>query len=272
MKYKLIVADFDDTIMDESMEISDTLSETVKRYEAAGGHFRIATGRMTSSILSYARKLGFKGEVASYQGSVISDIETGQTIRRFPMSAEAAAEIAEYLEEKGIYFHTYEGDNIVLEKASVYSKIYQNLCSCGSLELGRHVSDYIREKNLSPVKIILMDDPENIPGYIEDLTKRFGKNVLVNTSKEWLVEVIAKGINKGLAVAWLAERLGVKREETISIGDSMNDATMLEWTGLSFCVENGSDAAKKVAKSICPACDQKGVEWVIRKYGLEEDV
>jgi HAD superfamily hydrolase (TIGR01484 family) len=78
-----------------------------------------------------------------------------------------------------------------------------------------------------------MEDPLFIGGHISDLTEAFGKDLLVNTSKKWLIEMVNKKINKGTAVAGIAKRLGISREEVICIGDSSNDLSMIEYAGLA---------------------------------------
>ncbi|MFI3229883.1 MAG: HAD hydrolase family protein, partial [Bacillota bacterium] len=70
----------------------------------------------------------------------------------------------------------------------------------------------------------------------------------------------------------LAKKHGIKREEIICIGDSLNDAPMIAYAGLGAVVANGSDAAKAYADIIVPSCQDDGVAYTIRKYGLGEDI
>ena len=70
-------------------------------------------------------------------------------------------------------------------------------------------------------------------------------------------------LEQGSAVARLAERYGIKREEVICIGDSDNDLTMIEYAGLGVCVAGGSPAAKKAASLIAPDCDDDPITWLI---------
>ena len=85
-------------------------------------------------------------------------------------------------------------------------------------------------------------------------------------SKPFIIEIIPHGINKGLAVEFIAKRHGIKREEIICIGDSENDLTMIEYAGLGVCVASGSSVAKEKADVIAPSCNDDPIKWLIDTY------
>ena len=71
---KLIVSDFDGTLITSSHNIPDRVSSAIQEYVECGGVFAVCTGRMLRSILPRVRQLGLKGLVVAYQGSVIAEI------------------------------------------------------------------------------------------------------------------------------------------------------------------------------------------------------
>lgn len=54
------------------------------------------------------------------------------------------------------------------------------------------------------------------------------------------LEVIGAGADKGTALAYIAETLGVPRHQTVAFGDGLNDVSMLRWAGHAVAV--GHDA------------------------------
>ena len=82
------------------------------------------------------------------------------------------------------------------------------------------------------------------------------------------VEISECGATKGAALAMLARRLGMAREEIACIGDSANDLTMFDSAGLRFAVGNAVPELKARADILLPDNDHDGVAWAIRHHLL----
>lgn len=268
MKYKMIAADFDDTILRSDFTCSENFLSAVKEYENAGGKFVIATGRMTNVTRDICLELGLKGELITYQGAMITDIESGKIIDITPIPTEEAAAVGRYLEERGIFYQLYDNEKVIASGKSEYSETYAALSRAPLIDAGEPLSAYLIKNNISPVKLLIMANPEFVDGYIKELNAIFSENLLINTSKKWIVEIVSRKANKGIAVGKVAERAGIKPEEVICIGDSLNDVPMFEYAGLAAAVGNGSEAAKAAADIIAPSNDEDGVASVIREYGF----
>ena len=86
-------------------------------------------------------------------------------------------------------------------------------------------------------------------------------------SHKSVVEILPLGINKGAAVKRICEEYGEDRGEIIALGDSENDASMLEYAGLGIAAGNAMPALKAVADEVGVTNDEDFVAWVIEKYG-----
>lgn len=82
------------------------------------------------------------------------------------------------------------------------------------------------------------------------------------------IEVNAAGVHKGIALLWLAKKLGISREEVMAFGDGTNDLKMLQTVGVGIAMENAVDSVKAVADDIAPSNDEEGVAQIIEKYVL----
>ncbi|GAG40119.1 unnamed protein product, partial [marine sediment metagenome] len=78
------------------------------------------------------------------------------------------------------------------------------------------------------------------------------------------------GVDKGTALAWVAEGLGISREATMAIGDSGNDAGMIAWAGLGVAMGNASAEAKSVADYVAPSVDDDGLAEAIERFCLKD--
>lgn len=271
LKYKLIVSDFDGTLRRTEGGISSTNAQTIRRYVEAGGIFALCTGRMTSSILPYARQLGLKGLVVAYQGAIVQDVESGKILRDLRISWPDAAEICAYLQNYDYHVHVCDGDDFYVNKNDESLALYEKICAVRGIVAKQPLSQVVNERKISPHKILVMCEAKERSGVLSGLCEKFGSRFYITTSTENLVEIVANGSDKGGALKFLAEHYGIPLSETIAIGDNFNDLPMIQAAGLGVAVENGEEELKKQADFITRTCDEDGVGFVIRKFGLGEE-
>lgn len=270
LRYKAVFTDYDDTMIGRDGKPGRMLTRRIAEYERAGGKFRIATGRMTSSIRPICLRLGLRGELISFQGGVISDIETGKIRRALTIPFEKAYEACRLLESLGLYFQTYRNGMYYAERSCELFVRYGRIAQARGAALGYPISEYISRDRYAPPKILAMVEPKDRDGLIARIASELGDSLIVNTSKPYIIEIVPGDSGKGAAVKAVAEMLGISREEVICAGDSDNDLSMLEYAGLGVCVANGSESAKRAADVIGPDCDSDPISWILESYGRLE--
>ncbi len=270
LKYRMVASDFDDTLADDSQKIDPLTKKAISDYIARGGKFVLCTGRMISAILPYARELGLHGEVVGYQGTVIADIDTGKFLEEDSVPYETALKLIEFAEKKGIYYQYYYKDTFVVDEESEISREYSKYAFAPPMCVGMNTKLYLIENHISPTKLLYIAPPEDVPAIIKEVNDLYGSEILANTSKKMVVELVKRGIDKGVAMKKLGLRYGIPPEETICIGDSLNDLAMIQYAGLGVVVANGSDEAKAAADLICPACNEGGVRWVLENLAINK--
>ncbi len=271
LKYKLIVSDFDGTLRRTEGGVSQTNAQTIRRYVEAGGVFALCTGRMMSSILPYARRLGLKGLVVAYQGAIIQDVESGKILRDHRIAWQDAAEICAYLQNYDYHVHVCDGDDFYVNKDDEALAEYERICAVRGIVAKQPLFELVRERKISPHKILIMCEAEDRDAVLSGVYGRFGGRFYITTSTDNLVEIVANGSDKGGALKFLAEHYGIPLSETIAIGDNFNDLPMIRAAGLGVAVENGEEQLKKQADFVTRTCDEDGVGYVIRKFGLGEE-
>ena len=60
-------------------------------------------------------------------------------------------------------------------------------------------------------------------------------------------------------------------QQTIAIGDQLNDLAMIETAALGFAVQNADDSLKKFAIVLPQTNDDDAVAEVIERYGYTEE-
>ena len=78
-------------------------------------------------------------------------------------------------------------------------------------------------------------------------------------------EIIIRNTGKDMGVKRVIDNLGIKREDTIAIGDSMNDYHMLKFAGVGVAVKNAEETIKDIADIITDDCNNSGVGKALEK-------
>ncbi len=66
----------------------------------------------------------------------------------------------------------------------------------------------------------------------------------------------------------LAEALGIKQEEIMTLGDQENDIAMLEYAGMGVAMGNAIDKVKEVSNFVTKSNLEDGVAYAIEKFVL----
>jgi hydroxymethylpyrimidine pyrophosphatase-like HAD family hydrolase len=119
-----------------------------------------------------------------------------------------------------------------------------------------------------PTKLLFVADSSIVEHETARLAAHFAGRLSAVRSHALFGELTALGISKGAALATLAARLGIAREQVIAIGDHENDLPMIEWAGLGLAMGNAIPAARAAADAVIPPVDEAGVAWAINRYIL----
>ena len=79
-------------------------------------------------------------------------------------------------------------------------------------------------------------------------------------------EISKAGVTKSTGLKALTEYLGVTMEQTMAVGDSENDYSMINAAGLGVAMGNASDDIKAIADYITTFNEEDGVGEAIKKF------
>lgn len=263
MKYKLIAADLDGTLMGKDAIISPKVKGAVRRAMEKGVRFTIATGRTFGSALPFAEELGINAPLICYQGGLIKDRLSGQVIYKQSVPLPLVQEVIRFTRQRGLHLNVYVDGRAYVERMTPEARHYTRIAGVAVYPVG----DVLAFLNRDPMKfiIILSDDGATGP-LIAELGALFAGRMRFVRSYSRFVEGIPLGVSKGHALARLATHLGLLLGETIGIGDNDNDLELVERAGLGVAMGNASPAVKAVADYIAPPVDEEGVIEVIERF------
>ena len=272
INYRLIVSDFDGTLVNDDGTISDENKKAISSYVADGGAFAISTGRLHYSILDRARELGLKGLVACCQGAIIMDIESGKLVQEPMLSHETTLAICKKMEELGLYYQVYDFENYYANNTSAGLRYYERMVGKKAVSIiDKPLSKFVEEKKLRTYKVLAMVDPKDNERLFKEIDKAGFKDCAVTKSFDYLIEVINARYNKGTAVEFLANYYNVPLEKTIAVGDQWNDLPMIKRAGLGIAVQNADPKLKENALVCELTNEQSAIAAIIEKYGYTEE-
>ena len=118
----------------------------------------------------------------------------------------------------------------------------------------------------SPIsKALFSVEEQNLPVLLEYLRRQpwYGDYEVV-PSAVTLVELTAKGANKGGMVAHMAGMLGISRENVVCVGDHANDISMLTWAGLGCAPANAIPLVRETpGVHLLPDCREDAIAALI---------
>ena len=86
-----------------------------------------------------------------------------------------------------------------------------------------------------------------------------GDDAVATWTLPGLVEISATGVTKAVALAGVAERLGVAAADVVAFGDMPNDVAMLRWAGRGCAVAGAHPDVRAAADEVVGAHDEDGV-------------
>jgi len=118
-------------------------------------------------------------------------------------------------------------------------------------------------------KVLIVDEPEVILRLCSELTPHFAGRAYVTISNAEYLEFMPPHVDKGQALAVVAEYYGIAQDKVIAFGDAGNDVPAIRWAGLGVAMDNAKPDVKAVADRIAPPYDEDGVAVVLEEiFGL----
>jgi len=186
----------------------------------------------------------FNGAFIECDGKrIISSIDQ-DTIRR----------IGCFCKKTGIFMQTYSGNAIVSDR------ICPELEADPELKLSEHIliSNY-EEYSLGPSAKALCADFSRDENELLEMMRNEFPDLSISLTNGGFIEVNHMGINKVYALSTICSHYGIQKEEVITIGDSLNDLEMIEWSGCGIAVANSNEMLKKAADQVTTQSYTDGV-------------
>ena len=256
--------DLDGTLVVGGHHIPPRCAEAISEAHRRGVHIVLATGRMHHSAVQFAERLGLDDEpVISYNGAMVRRARSGELILHDPVPPDATGEILEYCIANRANIHYYVQDVMYVLKVDHWARRY--LERTGSVPVP--VGDVRTLPGKEPTKILIIDRPDRAERYLAEAQERFAGRVYVTRSLPEYIEFLSVNASKGRALRAVAEHLGVPLEQTMGLGDMINDLPLIEEAALGIAMHHAPESVRQLADYVTGPGDE-GVAEAIEKFVL----
>ena len=242
MNYKLLVLDLDGTLTNSKKEITPFTREVLIKAQQQGLHLVLASGRPTYGIVPLAETLDMKeygGFILSFNGGKVIEVKTGKVFYEQALPPDVMPLIYQRSYEAGLTILSYNGKYILTENAADKYVQYESFLTKMKI---KETDDFLHNLRLPADKCLIVGEPEDLVP----------------------LEEKPKGIDKAASLERLLERVQIKREEVIAIGDGYNDLSMIKFAGLGVAMANAQPPVKSNADRITAFTnDEDGVAHFI---------
>lgn len=266
---RFVALDLDETLLLPDKTVSPRVVAATRKSFQRGVHVVLASARPIHSVAAYMEHLAIEGYCVALNGTVIARAPEVEVVHKSVLDADFVAEVIEACNEithDNLFIETplqYAVDHID-EDVSLYIEMTgQRPLYTGDLRKWE-------PKDVCKVNLRIEGPPDEAA---EMLSRRFGDRIhIVTWDGPWSwVEVLAGGTSKATALQWLTDHLGIDREETLAVGDQLNDLEMLQWAGTGVAMGNAHPAAQAVADWVTASNVEDGCAIALERFVLQCD-
>lgn len=271
---KLLLFDVDGTLIDYDGTLPTSTKESIQQARKNGHLAVIVTGRSKSHIEEPILEIGFDGIIGG-NGAYIE--LNNQVIKDETIKVDDVQRIVDYLDQHHLEYYIEANDGLYGSKNFKVRGV-EALKQYGMKD--PHVMEIyptmtfpkcLYVENVTKINYILesyqdyLDFKEAFPEF-KDLTWG-GKG-----EKAIFGDCALKHIDKQEAIKELIDYLKIDQEDIIAFGDAEVDIPMFDIAGISVCVGNGREEAKKRATYVTKPVSEDGIEHALKHYKIIEGV
>ena len=286
--YKLIAIDLDGTLLNSYGEITQENKNAIKYALDKGVEVVLASGRDPKTMEKISIELGIKNFLIAGNGASVYDIKQEENIYENFLEIRKALEIIRICKENSIFLSVYTTKGIITEGLKYNIKVFNNENNSRpnrkrtNIEIVKDIYEYVESNRPNILKIIISDVSKIIFNNIIEKMKNvrdvevldvehMSKKIIKIGTEEYSVEyfyteVTNKDANKWSAIEFLIEKLKIKKEEVICIGDNMNDLQMIKNAGIGIVMKDSALEKQKIGDFVTEDNNSNGVAKAIYRY------
>lgn len=259
MTATLVALDIDGTLLDHDEHLSDRVRKAVQSVSGNGTRVVLATGRSIHGTLPVTERLGLvRGWVICSNGAV--------TVRLDPDRPEGH-EITDVVTfDPGpalAVLREYLPTALIAVEVVGHGHLLTAPFPDGELSGPHRVVPFEELRGIRTTRVVVRSIDHSPQEFLE-VVRRTGLHD-VNYAVGWTawLDLAPVGVSKASALERVRQRLGVRPEDTIAIGDGRNDLEMLAWAGRGIAMGQATEDVIAAADEVTATVTEDGVALVL---------
>lgn len=253
----LLASDFDNTLIYTEgalrtgapvPPLSARNREALEFFMAEGGRFAVATGRALAAFLHYAGMVPMNAPCVVCNGAALYDFANQEYLETTTLDADARQRGQLLLEQfPAVAVEAYHIDNVIhAVHPNEVTRQHEHLTKVRVTE-----APTLLEVPLPLGKLLFEADHETLERVRALLDQKgWSDDYELIFSGKTLLEMTARGANKGGMVRRLAQRLGISMDHVYCVGDEANDIPMLTAAAEGFAPANCVEAVRTCGATV----------------------
>ena len=273
--YKIVASDLDGTLLDTCQRVSAENLDAIAEMNRRGISFVPATGRTLSEIPKEIMNSSAIRYIITSSGAAVWDKQTEKMV----ITRCIPKELVKFILDTVLVYNVYP----LVHKSGKnhYDATKHNESVFESCRVGKYFQDIINETGY-PISdyydfTLQSDDVEMFCIFFEsDEAQEKCRRIFLNTGKLCVaksdphnLEICFSEAGKGSTLKALADSLGVSMEDTVAIGDSANDISLLKAAGLALAMDNAYDELKAIADKVICNNDEHSARYILDNFILD---
>jgi HAD superfamily hydrolase (TIGR01484 family) len=266
---KLVALDIDGTLLVPEPEVGFSTDEVtpavrraIDRVLAADVHVVLASGRAPLSMskvmahLDLPRREGDQTLGVASNGAVTFSYPPTTVVSEVTFDArEAVRTVLEHVPDAAV----------AVEEHGIGYRVNRRFPD-GELD-GEMIVTPIEQLVASEVSRVIIRDPDSTSEDFVTLARKLGlhgTNYFIGWTA-WL-DLAPEGVSKASGLAEVAERLGVRQEDVLAVGDGRNDTEMLLWAGRGVAMGQAPPEVKAAADDVTGSVQDDGLALELNRW------
>ncbi len=281
-KIKLVALDMDGTLFTDKLEITAENQRAIRAAVEAGTHVIISTGRPYVALpVEQLTDLGIRYVITSNGGGIYR-IPTKECVFSNCMSPDIIVPVIRKLQTFDIQYDAFIGGNRfressrqhIVERLTQFPEATRNFVKNNAMFV-EDLAAYIEVLDQDVEKMTINFYPLADGTYKDrDATWEYlssNPQITALCGGYMNMEYTKAGTTKAVGLRFLAEMLDIPMECTMAVGDTQNDADIMEAATIGVAMGNASNDIKAIADFITKSNNESGVAFAIDKFVLGKE-